>query len=137
MIAAPVAPATGASLSGISPNASPAEVEYQMRDVGATIFIAESQEYVDKILPIAEQLPALRGIVVIDDAAMFAYAPEKFTTFDSLIGSADGAGSGALEALARAIDPAAPAFMVYTSGTTGHPKGALVTHRTHAAPAPH
>src|SRR5881396_1627949 len=92
MIADLGAQAAGAITYGIYPTASPAEVEYQMRDGGAAIFIAESQEYVDKILPIAERLPALRHIVVIDDAAMFAYAPEKFTTFDSLIGSADGAG---------------------------------------------
>ena len=34
------------------------EVEYQMRDGGAAIFIAEDQEYVDKILPLADRLPA-------------------------------------------------------------------------------
>ena len=37
-----------------------------MRDGGAAVFIAEDQEYVDKILPLADRLPALRHIVVID-----------------------------------------------------------------------
>jgi long-chain acyl-CoA synthetase len=40
-----------------------------------------------------------------------------------------------LEDLAKAIDPQAPAFIVYTSGTTGQPKGALITHATHVAAA--
>ena len=44
-----------------------------MRDGGAAIFIAEDQEYVDKILPLVDRLPALRAIVVIDDSAMFGY----------------------------------------------------------------
>ena len=63
----------GAITYGIYPTAAPAEVEYQMRDGGASIFIAEDQEYVDKLLPIANQLPELRAIVVINDAAMFGY----------------------------------------------------------------
>src|SRR5205085_7443357 len=33
------------------------------------------------------------------------------------------------------LDPQAPAFIVYTSGTTGNPKGALVSHGTHLAAA--
>src|SRR5258705_9270939 len=41
----------------------------------------------------------------------------------------------ALEALASVIDPGDPAFIVYTSGTTGHPKGALVAHGRHLASA--
>jgi long-chain acyl-CoA synthetase len=41
----------------------------------------------------------------------------------------------ALEALASAIDPGDPAFIVYTSGTTGQPKGALVAHGRHLASA--
>src|SRR3974377_2243912 len=46
----------GAIVYGIYPTAAMAEVEYQMRDGGACVFIAEDQEYVDKILPIADRL---------------------------------------------------------------------------------
>ena len=62
----------GAIVYGIYPTASAEEVEYQMRDGGAVLFIAEDQEYVDRILPLIERLPALRRIVVIDDTALFA-----------------------------------------------------------------
>jgi long-chain acyl-CoA synthetase len=55
----------GAIVYGIYPTASAAEVEYQMRDGGAVLFIAEDQEYVDRILPLADALPHLRNIVVI------------------------------------------------------------------------
>ena len=67
----------GAVVYGIYPTASSAEVEYQMRDGGAAIFIAEDQEYVDKILPIADRLPDLKAIIVIDDLAMFGYTNSK------------------------------------------------------------
>ena len=57
----------GAIVYGIYPTASAAEVEYQLRDGGAVIFIAEDQEYVDKILPIIDRLPDMRAVIVIDD----------------------------------------------------------------------
>src|SRR5499427_92875 len=62
----------GAIVYGIYPTAAAEEVEYQMRDGGAALFIAEDQEYVDRILPLADRLPALRRIVVIDETALFA-----------------------------------------------------------------
>jgi len=129
------AQALGAISYGIYPTASATEVEYQMRDGGATIFVAENQEYVDKILPYADILPELRWIVVVDDSAMFAYEHPKLRSFAELMELGADAGVDDLERIARAIDPAAGAFIVYTSGTSGAPKGALITHGTHLAAA--
>ncbi len=75
----------GAIGYGIYPTASPTEVEYQMRDGGASVFIAEDQEYVDKILPIADRLPDLKAIVVIDDSAMFGYTHPKLRRLRDLL----------------------------------------------------
>ena len=81
MICDLAAQSLGAIVYGIYPTASVAEVEYQMRDGGASIFIAEDQEYVDKILPLADRLPALRAIIVIDDSAMFGYDHPKLRRY--------------------------------------------------------
>ena len=135
MICDLAAQALGAITYGIYPTASLAEVEHQMRDGGAAVFIAEDQEYVDKILPIADRLPDLRTIVVLDDDAMFDYAHPKLRFFRALLKSVPAPDLAWLEAHVARLSSADPAFIVYTSGTTGHPKGALVSHGKHLAAA--
>ena len=117
----------GAIVYGIYPTASAAEVEYQLRDGGAVIFIAEDQEYVDKMLPIIDRLPVMRAVIVIDDFAMFDYDHAKLMSYEKLVVGVDG-DLDWLEAQVAPVSARDPAIIVYTSGTTGHPKGALINH---------
>src|SRR5262245_55919910 len=123
----------GAIVYGIYPTASAEEVEHQMRDGGAVLFVAEDQEYVDRILPIADGLPERRRCVVIDDTAMFALAHERLIAYEALCEAGRDADLAWLEGPVGKLRPQQPAFIVYTSGTTGHPKGALITHGKHLA----
>jgi long-chain acyl-CoA synthetase len=126
----------GAVTYGIYPTSSVSELKFLMRDGAATMFIAEDQEYVDKILAVLDQLPQLEWIVVIDPSAMFGYAHPKLKRYaDALELGACDVPLTALDEMARALDPRDPAFIVYTSGTTGNPKGALVSHGKHLAAA--
>ncbi len=133
MICDLAAQSLGAIVYGIYPTASASEVEYQLRDGGAAMVVAENQEYVDKILPFADRLSGLKWIVVLDDSAMFAYRHPKLTTYDALLARAEQGDLAWLERQASQLAADAPAFIVYTSGTTGNPKGALVTHGRHLA----
>src|SRR5512145_108790 len=108
----------GAIVYGIYPTASAEEVEHQMRDGGAVLFIAEDQECVDRVLPLVEQLPALRRIVAIDDTALFDFAHPKLVSYQALCEAGGDADLAWLEAQVARVRPEQPAFIVYTSGTT-------------------
>ena len=122
----------GAIVYGVYPTASAQEVEYQLRDGGAALCVVENQEYVDRIMPLIGRLADLRDIVVIDNTAMFDYDHPKLKSYEALAAEAI-ADLDWLEQAASRLTPDAPAFIVYTSGTTGHPKGALVAHGKHLA----
>ncbi len=68
-------------------------------------------------------LPHLEQVVVLCDDA-----PRDFRTWDDFLAGGDGLDAAAVRARARAIDGAAPSDIVFTSGTTGRPKGVVITH---------
>ena len=122
----------GAITYGIYTTCSIPEVEHQLGHAGASFFIAEDQEYVDKVLAVIDRLPGLRRIVVADMRAMFLYRDERILSFAAVedIGRRRKARDpDVFQKLVFATRADQVAVFVYTSGTTGPPKAAMLTHQ--------
>lgn len=122
----------GAITYGIYTTCSVPEVQHQIENAGAKIFIAENQEYVDKVLEIEGASTTLRHIIVGDMRAMFLYRDARIQSFEAVkqLGrKLQGERPSLFEERAGAITPQDTAVFVYTSGTTGPPKAAMITHR--------
>jgi len=121
----------GAVTYGIYTTCSVSEVQYQLENGGATIFIAENQEYVDKVLALGSAA-ALRHILVADMRAMFLYRDDRILSFAQVQQRGNELGGqqpGLFDRRLAAVQPEDLAVFVYTSGTTGAPKAAMITHR--------
>lgn len=119
----------GAVSYGLYPTSSRDEAEFLLRHGGASVLVAEDQEHVDKVLDAAERLPGLRKIIVIDDSCMFNYSHPLLTPFNELIEQGSAFDFTNFAHLCDAVRPDDPATIVYTSGTSANPKGAVYTHR--------
>lgn len=68
-------------------------------------------------------LPHLEQVVVLSDDA-----PEDFRTWKEFLASGDPVDAAAVRTRAASVDGSAPSDIIFTSGTTGRPKGAVITH---------
>ena len=122
----------GAISFGVYSTSSPKETCYTVERVEAKLFIAEDQEYVDKILPFIDRFPLLLKIIVIDTRATFMYRHPLLISFSDVrkLGRKRKAEkSDEFHHLIGQTHSDDPAFLVFTSGTTGPPKPATITHR--------
>ncbi len=104
------------------------ELEYGLGFAGVKVAVVDAQIY-ERLRAHLERLPELKHIIVVREGAEENSDP-RVTSLNSLIGRPDQWEKLAPKAFpAMALQPDDDATIMYTSGTTGKPKGALATHR--------
>jgi long-chain acyl-CoA synthetase len=120
---------TGAVVVSIYPTNSPEECAWVAGDSGARAVICEDATQVAKIAAVRDRLPALEHVIVIDAEGDIGDA----ITLDALRERGRAGDPAELERRRAAVKPEDPFTFMYTSGTTGPPKGCVLTHGNYRA----
>ncbi len=134
--------AVGAVAVGVYSTSPAEEMGYVLEHADVELVVCEDQEQTDKVLQVADRLPLLRRIVMMETKGLRSYAPaerERIVTYAEV--EAEGARREAAElaALNTALDGQRlddTGLMIYTSGSTGKPKGAMLSYGNMRGVAP-
>ncbi len=121
---------------GFYPTNPAAEVEYLLKDCGACVHFAEDEEQFDKVDEIdRSELADLRTIIFVEPRGMVGKTDDRLLFWDNLVELGREHKAQHPNAVADRMAAAADddiMTLVYTSGTTGPPKGAMLTNKNSA-----
>ncbi|MFD0900545.1 AMP-dependent synthetase/ligase [Actinomadura sediminis] len=106
------------------------QIAFVAGDCAAKYAVLDGRDQLDRWLPALDRLPGLRKIIVVDAAAC-PDGDDRFLTWDAFteLGRSSLAAEPAeIDRRWRAVAPEDTVTLLYTSGTTGDPKGVLITH---------
>ena len=117
---------------GFYPTNPAAEVEYLLTDCGATVHLAEDQEQVDRVLEIdPAMVPNLSRIIYCEPRGVRTYSDDRLMDWDDFLTIGRQHRAENPDVVVGHMADARPddvMTLVYTSGTTGPPKGAMLTN---------